>query len=127
MKKKYQTAVERVLNRTPNPGPRRSPDAPIPDELILTDVRRYNVRQLLENVSHSHYITVGTEPPPNRRGRKPGSRNNRSKYSHEDQVWMAHTTVQSIHQRYGYGYEYSRQLQRAAIDYVARNGFDDSH
>lgn len=119
--KKYATAVERVLNRTPNPGPRRQPDAPIPDELILPDGRRYSVRTLLESVTHSHYIIVGYTVPNNRRGRMPGSVN-KSKYSHRDRMWMAHTTIEEIQKRYGYAKEYSRQLQKSSIDYIARNG-----
>jgi hypothetical protein len=122
--KRYQTAVERVLNTTKHTGPLRQPGAPIPDDLIMPDGRRYNVRRLLEQVGHPHNITVGVPRPP-KTGRPKGSR--QPKYGPRDFEFMAHATLDQIQQRYNIVRPYCRQLQLASIKYIARNGYSDTN
>jgi hypothetical protein len=129
-KKKYSNAVERVLWTTERTGPLRQPQAPIPDELVMQDGRRYSVRRLLEQVSHPHNITVGA-PTIKKTGRPFGSTKavglKKSKYGARDYEFMAHATLAEIQQRYDIGLPYCRQLQRAAIDYIARHGYSDAN
>ena len=122
--KRYRSAVERVLNTTTATGPLRQPAAPIPDELVLHDGRRYNVRRLLEQVSHPHNITVGV-PRPKKTGRPKGSR--QPKYGPEDFEFMAHATLNQIQQRYNIVRPYCRQLQLASIKYIAQHGYSKSN
>lgn len=124
MQKKYQSAVERVLNTTKHTGPLRQPAAPIPDELVLQDGRRYNVRRLLEQVSHTHNITRGI-PRPAKILRTKGGR--QPKYGARDFEFMAHATLDQIQQRYNIVLPYCRQLQLASIQYIAQNGYSDAN
>jgi hypothetical protein len=122
--RRHQSAVERVLNTTDRTGPKRQPAAPIPDDLVLPDGRCYNVRGLLEQVSRTHNITVGIPRPlrivKTRTGRK-------AKYGPRDFEFMAHATLDQIHQRYSIGRAYCRQLQLASIKYIAQHGYSESN
>ena len=122
--KKYRSAVERVLNTTDRTGPLRQPGAPIPDDLIMPDGRRYNVRRLLERVSHTHNITVGVARSA-KTHRPKGAR--QPKYGARDFEFIAHATLEQIQQRYNIGLAYCRQLQRAAIEHISRNGYSDAN
>jgi hypothetical protein len=130
MKNKYQSAVERILYTTDRTGPVRQPAAPIPDELVLQDGRRYNVRRLLEGVTRPESVVIGmpkrfrqydniARPPSEPKQRK-------SKYTYQERLWQSHADISELQTRYGFGSYYCRTLQKAAQEYIAKYHGDDT-
>lgn len=131
MTKKYQSAVERILKSTDYTGPRRQPPAPIPDELVMQDGRRYNVRHLLEGVTRPESVVIGmprrfrqydniARPPSEPKQRK-------SKYTYQERLWQSHADIDEIQARYGFGLYYCQTLQKAAQKYIAQCRDDDTN
>jgi hypothetical protein len=77
------------MHRGPNP----TPPAPVPEEILLPDGRRFAVEPLLQQVRDQ--VTV------NRQTGRPRKRGQEVKYSPAEREWIAHSTFEQIADRYG--------------------------
>ena len=75
-----------------NRGPDPIPEAPVPEEILLPDGRRFRVELLLQQVRDR--VTV------NRQTGTPRRRGQEVKYSPAEREWIAHSTFEQIAERY---------------------------